>query len=207
MTTCWNSSADFSCAINESKPISWLINGQDTVAHRITSPMTIFSGPGAQSTLIIPGLYEFDGAYVTCYYTQPSTSLKLYSSPAFLRVQGPPENLTATLIYNSFIQLSWIPSNGRQIGSFLDYIVLVMDGSGFVVHNETVRNSQLIINTSDPCSQYYATVAPVCQGTVSVASIGGCCVYQVKVRCNKSAVNTLFPIGCPPLRWGSTCDA
>ena len=48
-----------------------------------------------------------------------------------------------------------------------------MDGSGFVVHNETVRNSQLIINTSDPCSQYYATVTHVCQGTVSVASIGG----------------------------------
>ena len=66
MTTCWNSSASFSCAINESKLISWLINGQDVVAHRITSPLTIFAGPRAQSTLIIPGLYEFDGAYVTC---------------------------------------------------------------------------------------------------------------------------------------------
>ena len=41
------------------------------------------------------------------------------------------------------------------------------------MYNGTVRNSQLIINTSDPCSQYYATVAPVCQGTVPVASIGG----------------------------------
>ena len=41
------------------------------------------------------------------------------------------------------------------------------------MYNETVRNSQLIINTSDPCSQYYATVAPVCQGTVPVAFIGG----------------------------------
>ena len=88
MTTCWNSNANFSCAINESKQISWLINGQDVVAHRITSPTTNTSGPGAQSTLTIPGSYEFDGAYVTCYYTQPSTSLKLYSTPAFLRVQG-----------------------------------------------------------------------------------------------------------------------
>ena len=88
MTTCWDSSADFSCAINESKQISWLINGQDVLAHRITSPTTIFSGSGAQATLTIPGSYEFDGAYVTCYYTQPSTSLKLYSTPAFLRVQG-----------------------------------------------------------------------------------------------------------------------
>ena len=65
-----------------------MINGQDVLAHRITSPPTIFSGPGAQTTLTIPGSYEFDGAYVTCYYTQPSTSLKLYSTPAFLRVQG-----------------------------------------------------------------------------------------------------------------------
>ena len=86
---------------------------------------------------------------------------------------GPPLNVTATLIGNSLIQLSWFPSNGGWIGSFLDYIVLVKDGNGVVVHNERVRNSQLIINTSDPCSQYYATVAPVCQGTVSVASIGG----------------------------------
>ena len=88
MTTCWNSSADFSCAINESRIIHWLINGQDVLAHRITSPPTNISGPGAQSTLTVPGCYEFDGAYVTCYYTQPSTYLKLYSSPAFLIVQG-----------------------------------------------------------------------------------------------------------------------
>ena len=86
---------------------------------------------------------------------------------------GPPLNVTATLIRNSLIQLSWFPSNGGWIASFPDYIVLVKDGNGVVVHNERVRNSQLIINTSDPCSQYYATVAPVCQGTVSVASIGG----------------------------------
>ena len=88
MTTCWNSSANFSCAINESMTISWLINGQDVVAHGITSPPTILLAPGAQSNLIIPGSYEFDGANVTCYYTQPSTSLKLYSIPAFLGVQG-----------------------------------------------------------------------------------------------------------------------
>ena len=59
------------------------------------------------------------------------------------------------------------------MGLFQDYVVLVKDGNGIVAYNETVRNSQLIINTSDPCSQYYATVAPVCQGTVPVASIGG----------------------------------
>ncbi|KAL5502770.1 hypothetical protein EMCRGX_G009591 [Ephydatia muelleri] len=173
MTTCWNSSANFSCAINESLTINWLINGQDTLKYNLTNPQTNTSGPGGWTTLTIPGSYEFDGANVTCYYTQPSTSLKLYSSPAFLRVQGPPLNVTATLMGNGLIKLCWIPSNGGWIGSFLDYIVLVKDGNGVVVHNERVRNSQLMISTSDPCSQYYATVAPVCQGTVSVASIGG----------------------------------
>ena len=81
-------------------------------------------------------------------------------------------NLTATLIGSGLIQLSWITSNGRQIGSFFEYIVLVKDGNGAVSYNETVRNSQLIINTSDSCSQYYATVAPLCKGTGAVASIG-----------------------------------
>ena len=83
-------------------------------------------------------------------------------------------NLTATLIIGSgVIQFSWTPSNGGQIGSFLDYVVLIEDGNGAVAYNDTVKNSQLIINTLDPCGQYYATVAPVCQGTVSVASLGG----------------------------------
>ena len=82
-------------------------------------------------------------------------------------------NLTATLISSGFIQLSWLPSNRGETAPLLNYVVLVMDGNGIVVRNETVRNSQLIINTSDPCSQYDATVAPVCHGTVPVASVGG----------------------------------
>ena len=88
MTTCWNSSANFSCAINESQPITWQINGQDILKYNLTNPQTTNSGPGGQSSLIIPGSYEFDGANVTCHYTQPSLSLKLYSIPAFLRIPG-----------------------------------------------------------------------------------------------------------------------
>ena len=77
--------------ITETKQIFWRINGQDPLKYYIVNPHTrtiATSCPGAQSTLIIPGSYEFDGANFTCYYTQPSTALKLYSSPAFLRVQG-----------------------------------------------------------------------------------------------------------------------
>eukprot|EP00731_Ephydatia_muelleri_P006616 Em0003g864a len=95
---------------------------------------------------------------------------------------SPPENLTATLIYNSLIQLSWIPSNGRQIGSFLDYIVLVMDGSGFVVHNET--------------------------GTVSVASIGGTQIpggrsyNQVDISTDWPTDNVTVTISISPMEVG-----
>ena len=83
-TTCWNSSASYSCAISESRQINWLINGQDVLAYQSTSPYTYvnLSSPGAQSTLTLPGSYDFDGATVTCYYKT------LYSIPALLRVQG-----------------------------------------------------------------------------------------------------------------------
>ena len=95
MTTCWNSSVNFSCAINETKTIHWLINGHDVVTYKISSPKTTF-GQGANSTLTVPGLYELEGVSITCNHNvnQSSTnngsltSLKLYSIPAFLRVQG-----------------------------------------------------------------------------------------------------------------------
>ena len=87
MTTCWNSSVNIFCAINETSVISWLINGRDVVAYHTISEKTIISDPVVQSTITIPGSDVFDGANVTCYYK--NTSLKLYSSiPAFLRVQG-----------------------------------------------------------------------------------------------------------------------
>eukprot|EP00731_Ephydatia_muelleri_P006916 Em0003g1164a len=121
----------------------------------------------------MPGSYELNGALITCYYNPVPPQVRLYSTPAFLQVQGPPLNLTATLIGGGLMKFSWIQSTEIRIGSFLDYLVLVKDGNRVVVHNETVRNSQLIINTSDPCGQYIVSVAPVCQGTVSVASIVG----------------------------------
>lgn len=59
-----------------------------------------------------------------------------------------------------------------QIGSFLSYVVQIKDRNGTAVYNETVRNLQLII-TLDPCGQYTAIVAPLCQGTATVAFLGG----------------------------------
>lgn len=86
---------------------------------------------------------------------------------------GPPLNLTVTHIGSGTIQLYWIPSNGEQTGSYLNYTVLIKDGKGAVAYNETVTNLQLIINTLDQCSQKNVTVIPQCQGTISEASIGG----------------------------------
>ena len=82
---------------------------------------------------------------------------------------GPPLNMTATMINNSFVQLSWITLSGGQ--TFFEYIVLIKDGNGAVNHNETVRSSQLIIHITDPCG-YEATVIPMCQGIVPMKSIG-----------------------------------
>ena len=67
-----------------------MVNGQHPAAYNVMSPRTTQSnfGPGAESTLIIPGSYELDGALVTCYYNPSMASLSLHSTPAFLRVQG-----------------------------------------------------------------------------------------------------------------------
>ena len=90
MTTCLSSFANFFCSIDEIAQIFWHINGQDPVRLGVNGPGTYPStfGPGEESTLTIPGSYEFDGATVTCYYSSPSTSQTLYSVPALLRVQG-----------------------------------------------------------------------------------------------------------------------
>ena len=82
-------------------------------------------------------------------------------------------NLAAMLISNGLVHLAWSVSNGGQTSSFLlDYIVLIKDGNGTIKCNTTVRNSsQLIISLADSCGRYEATVTPLCQGIVPMASI------------------------------------
>ena len=77
-------------------------------------------------------------------------------------------NLTATLLGNHLVKLSWIPSNENS--SFFDYLVLIKGGNGTVNHNETVTDLQLIINTTDPCDYCEAAVIPLCQGIVPLTS-------------------------------------
>ena len=82
VTTCLNSSVNFTCAINDQKAIFWMINGQSPQVYYIESPSTsynMYGHGGAQSTLTVPGSYEFDGANVTCYYIS-----KFYNSSGFL---------------------------------------------------------------------------------------------------------------------------
>lgn len=84
MTTCLNSSANFTCSTNEQIEIEWLINGKDPLYHNVNNPSTIYNNAGqvgAQSTLIIPGSYKYDGASIMC-------KSSMYNSSAFLRVQG-----------------------------------------------------------------------------------------------------------------------
>ena len=189
MTTCLNSSAQFICTINESLTIFGEINGSIPLVYGLPVPVTTPIINGAQAVLIVPGSYKFDGASVTCYY-KVSSSLKMFSTPAYLWVQGvgtnkkgfsywyftyfvpldPFINLTAS-INNGFVRLYWIPSAGEQVHSFLPYAVQIRNGSGALVYNTTVREPQLIINTPDPCDLYEATVVPLCQRTAPIAAV------------------------------------
>ena len=188
MTTCLNSSTQFICTINESLTLFWEINGSVPLVYGLPAPVTTPTINGAQAVLTVPGSYKFDGASVTCYYKVPS-SLKVFSTHAYLRVQGmgtnnlkrfpvliifipldPLINLTAS-INNGIVLLSWIPSAGEQVHSFLPYGVQIRNGNGALVYNTTVRAPQLIINTPDPCDLYEATVVPLCQSTAPIAAV------------------------------------
>ena len=64
------------------------------------------------------------------------------------------------------------------------------------MYNKTVRATQLIMNTPDPCNQYKATVAALCQGNPATAtaeikipgskSVNPCnCIAYVIARLNR----------------------
>ena len=57
-TTCFGASSIFNCVVST---INWLVNGQDLGVWRINGPATVplSPGPGAQSTLILPGTSLF----------------------------------------------------------------------------------------------------------------------------------------------------
>ena len=89
-----------------------------------------------------------------------------------------PTNLTTDALNATFV---WKPPSDDQSPS-LSYNVLVKNGSGILVYNETVREPRWIIPTPDPCDHYEATVTAVymyffpnltCAGNSTMKILGG----------------------------------
>ena len=78
---------------------------------------------------------------------------------------GPPSaptDLNITAYNDTATKLAWGPPPDAQSPSLLSYAVVISNGSGAQVYNETVREPQLVITTPDPCDHYEATVTPMC---------------------------------------------
>ena len=88
----------------------------------------------------------------------------------YFKSLGPPLNLTATLLGNGLVQLSWIPSNGEHDISVFNYLVQITDGNGILDQYITVRSSQFIISSTDPCHLYEAMLIPLCQSIAPMTS-------------------------------------
>ena len=73
-----------------------------------------------------------------------------------------PTDLNITSYNGTATKLAWGPPPDAQSPSLLSYAVVISNGSGALVYNETVREPQLVITTPDPCDHYEATVTPMC---------------------------------------------
>ena len=88
------------------------------------------------------------------------TSAATYPHPS-----GPPSaptDLNITTYNDTASKLAWGPPPDAQSPPLLSYAVVISNGSGAQVYNETVREPQLVITTPDPCDHYEATVTPMC---------------------------------------------
>ena len=180
VTTCQGLSAVFTCGINETTTIIWFINGIDSRSSICSPPKseTVTQGPVQQSTLTCPATSQLQGASVQCHYV---LGLQLITSYfAYLMVQGMykecfildllmlsavldlPSNLTIIEHNATFVKLAWVPPSDFQSPSLSTYTVVVKRGNGTLVYNETVRESQLVVPTPDPCDYYEATVSSQC---------------------------------------------
>lgn len=77
-------------------------------------------------------------------------------------VLGPPTNLSIIERNAISIKLAWEPPSAFQSPSLLSYTVVVKSRNGTLVYNETVKESQLVVTTPDPCDHYDATVSSQC---------------------------------------------
>ena len=95
-----------------------------------------------------------------------------------IMLSGPPSaptDLNITTYNDTASKLAWGPPPDAQSPSLLSYAVVISNGSGAPVYNETVREPQLVITTPDPCGHYEATVTPMC------GSIAGAQTSSVKL--------------------------
>ena len=95
-----------------------------------------------------------------------------------IMLSGPPSaptDLNITTYNDTASKLAWGPPPDAQSPSLLSYAVVISNGSGAPVYNETVREPQLFITTPDPCGHYEATVTPMC------GSIAGAQTSSVKL--------------------------
>ena len=100
------------------------------------------------------------------------TSAAIYPHPS-----GPPSaptDLNITTYNDTATKLAWGPPRDAQSSPLLSYAVVISNGSGALVYNETVREPQLVITTPDPCDHYEATVTPMCGGAqTNPVKLGG----------------------------------
>ncbi|KAL5502766.1 hypothetical protein EMCRGX_G009587 [Ephydatia muelleri] len=103
-TTCFGASSIFNCVISVSTTINWLVNGQDIGVWRINTPATVplSPGPGAQSTLILPGPSSLP-VLTSIPHNTTSTSISwLFESAtsSALKYQVEIRNSIGLLVYN-----------------------------------------------------------------------------------------------------------
>lgn len=159
----------FTCGTNETTAIIWFINGRDSVSSVCSPPKAelLTPGPVWQSTLTCPAISQLHRAYVQCYYILGVQAISSYFAYLSIQVLGPPTNLTIIEHNFTFLKLAWEPPSAFQFPSLLTYTIMVKSGNGTLVRNETMKESQLVVTTPDPCDPYEATIYSMCGLTQS----------------------------------------
>ena len=87
VTVCMGSSANFTCVINGTGTVDWLINGvnSSTFGSQITNVPSL-AGEQLESTLTLPPNQLSNGLGIVCQYSYPHQVVR--SSVAFLFLQG-----------------------------------------------------------------------------------------------------------------------
>ena len=102
---------------------------------------------------------------LNCNYTcKKKMMIKHLSNDIYAYFANRPlHNLNITTYNCTATKVAWGPPPDAQSPSLLFYAVVISNGSGTLVDNETVREEpRLIITTPDPCDHYEAIVTTMC---------------------------------------------